>query len=236
MWTPSPYWEDNRRWWHCRNCDHWQLELPAQGLRIPPKVLYYDIETALVKMEIDVFDMRVRSGWLDWHNITRPFYVISWAAAWVDDKTPRLYSDAVTGYEAKRRKDKRCLQGLWDLIDQADYVVGHNVKAFDHKKIETRFLLNNMGRPSDCAAVDTLTLAKKYFKPESQALDYWQTLFGGQNKDHMVREDWEEVNKGNQKIINKMHKYNRGDVQAGINLLHKFVNYIESNGGKKVFK
>ena len=81
-----------------------------------------------------------------------------------------------------------------------------------------------------------MTLAKKYFKPESQALDYWQTLFGGQNKDHMIREDWEEVNKGNQKIINKMHKYNRGDVQAGINLLHKFVDYIESNGGKKVFK
>jgi len=236
MWSPSAYWEDNRRWWNCRNCSHWQLELPPQGLQIPPKILYFDIETSLVEMKIDVFDMRVRSGWLDWHDINKSFYVISWAAAWVDDNKPRVHSDAVTGYEAKRRKDKRCLQGLWDMLDLADYVVGHNSKAFDHKKVETRFILNRMGRPADFAAKDTLQMARKYFKPESQALDYWARMFGLQQKDHMTREDWVAVNKGDQKTINKMHKYNRGDVEAGIMLLKEFVSYIESNGSAKVFK
>lgn len=239
MWTATEYWEGNRRWWRCRNCeDHYQLESPAQGLRIPPKVLYFDIETSLVPMNVNVFDMRLRSGWLDWHDIEKPFYIISWAAAWyrTDGRKPNIYSDAVTAYEAKRRRDKRCLRGLWELMDLADYTVGHNIKAFDNKKAETRFLLNGMGRPSDSKYEDTLTLAKKKFKPESQALDYWMWLLGEERKEKMVKADWEEVDKGNQKAINKMHRYNRGDIRRGLALLNTFVEYVESNGGKKVFK
>ena len=182
-------------------------------------------------MTIDVFDMRVHSGWLDWHDITESFYVICWSAAWVKrDKDIKVMADAVTAQEALNRHDKRCLQGLWDLMDQADYWVGHNSKAFDVKKVYTRFLMNNMGAPQDGKQVDTLTLARKYFKPESHALAYWSQLLGGNPKDKMVREDWLECSKGNQKAINKMLRYNKGDVREGVNVLRRFVTHIESNG------
>lgn len=231
LWRKSPYWTDNRRWWRCR-CGHWQLEEPPQGLDIvKPKILYFDIETSLVEMKIDVFDMRVRSGWLDWHDITKPFYVISWAAAWVTENI-RVMSDAVTGKEAVKRDDKRCLMRLWNLIDNADYVVGHNSKAFDIKKIETRFLLNQMGAPTEFKQFDTLMQAKKRLKPESQALAYWSRLLGGNPKDHMIREDWQEVNKGNDRIIRKMQHYNKGDVREGVYILKEFTAYFESNGTK----
>lgn len=235
MWTGSQYWEGNRRWHQCRNCGHWQLEVPPQGLRIPAKVLYFDIETSLIEMTVKVFDMRVHSGWLDWHDITRPFYVISWAAAWVDEHEPRVHSGAVTAYEARRRSDKRHLRRLWDMMDLADYCVGHNSKSFDHKKVETRFLLNNMGAPSEYKTRDTLTMARKHFKAESNALDYWMRLIKGQQKEHMVREDWEAANKGDQKTINKMERYNRGDVMSGIQLLKAFMAHIESSGCKRLF-
>ncbi len=221
----------------CR-CGHVQLEESPIEMVVPPKVLYFDIETSTSEMKVDVFSMRVRSGWLDWHDIAKPFYVICWSAAWVDDKPLKVMSDAVTPNEARKRKDKRCLQGLWDLIDGADYVVGHNSKGFDVKMINTRFMLNHMGMPSDFKQVDTLTLARARFRPESQALAYWSRLLGGNPKDHMVREDWEECNKGNPKAINKMRKYNKGDVREGINVLRKFVEHIESNGhgAARVFK
>jgi len=227
MWQTSDWWTDNQRWAQCRYCENWQLEQPPQGLRIPPKILYLDVETSLIEMNIKVFDMRVRSGWLDWHDITKPFYIISWAAAWVDDKPIKVFSGAVTGKEAKARKDKRMLARLWEMMDQATHICGHNVKGFDTKKIETRFLLNDMGAPFQFKQVDTLSIVKKYFKPESQSLDYWMRLLGGRQKDHMVRIDWEEVDKGNEKTIRKMQRYNKGDVVSGIQLLKKLMKYIK---------
>lgn len=228
--------EFERREMICR-CGNVQLEEPPQEVKIAPKILYFDIETAPFRMTLERFDLKLRTGWLDWHNIEKPFFIISWAAAWVnfDGRAERVMSGAVTGYEAKRRSDKRHLKILWELIDQADYVVGHNLKAFDIKKLETRFLLNNLNAPAEFAARDTLTMAKKRFKPESQAMDYWNQLLGGQRKDDMTFEDWIQVTKGNQKIINKMVKYNRGDIVAGIFLLKKFVRYVESNSKMKVF-
>lgn len=224
-----------RRQMQCR-CGHIQLELPPVEAKIPPKVLYFDIETSTSRMVLDVFSMRVKTGWLDWHDIEKPFYVICWSAAWVTDKAPVILSDAVTGYEAKRRKDKRCLQGLWDLMDSADYVVGHNSIGFDVKMVNTRFLLNGMGTPQDFRQVDTYRIARTRFRPESQALAYWSKLLGGNPKDKMCREDWDECNLGNEKAIKKMLHYNKGDVREGVNVLKKMLAHIEGNGRQTVFK
>jgi hypothetical protein len=221
-----------RKEMQCR-CGHWQMEEPPQDIKVPARILYFDIETAPFKLETQRFDLKLKSGYLDWHDITKPFFIISWAAAWVTDEEPRIMSDAVTGWEAKRRKDKRCIQGLWDLINDADYVVGHNSKAFDVKKVETRFFLNGLRTPCEFKQRDTLTMARQRFKSESNALAYWSWLLGGNPKDHMVWDDWLEVVKGNQRVINKMRKYNKGDVHEGINILKQFVEYIESNGSHR---
>ena len=224
-----------RREMVCR-CGWIQLEEAPQEEVIPPKVLYFDIETSLIEMKVQTFDLRVRSGWLDWHEIEKSFYIISWAAAWVNDKPIKILSGAVTGEEAKERNDGRMLQGLWKLMEAADYVVGHNSKSFDVKKVETRFMLNHMPAPAEFRQVDTLQIAKKRFRSESNALAYWSKLFGGNPKDHMVREDWIAVNEGCQKTINKMRKYNKGDVREGVNDLLNFMRYIESNGYSKLFR
>ena len=129
--------------WACGRCG-----AIVDGYRHPvrqaPKVLYLDIETSLT--ELRNFGTKVPSGYLSYKMIKRPFFIICWAAAWVTDKNPRVISGAVTGCEAKRRCDKRHLQDLWTLMNDADYVVGHNAKGFDIKKVETRFLINNAGR------------------------------------------------------------------------------------------
>lgn len=217
----------------CR-CGHRQFEEKPQASKIPPHILYFDIETAPFRIVSERFDLRLHSGYLDWHDIAEPFYVICWAAAWYD-KPEKIYSGAVTDQEAKKRKDKRHLQDLWTLLDNADYVVGHNAKGFDIKKVETRFILNHMPAPADFLVRDTLLMARKRFKPESQALDYWSSLFGGQRKLKMCFEDWVNVNKGDQMTINKMVRYNKGDVRDGIIILKRFVDYCESNTNKKVF-
>jgi hypothetical protein len=223
-----------RREMTCR-CGHKQLEEAPQEIKIPPRILYIDIETSKVEFKVRQFDRQVRSGWLDWHDITKPFCIICWSAAWVTDRAPRVMSGALTACETKHRQDKRHLKILWDLLDNADYVVGHNVKGFDLGKIEARFILNDMLAPEEYKVRDTLTMAKSRFKHESNALDYWMQQFNDLRKDKMRGEDWDRVDAGDQRAINKMVHYNRGDVRAGISLLKRFVVYVESGSNKKVF-
>ena len=228
----------DRREMICR-CGHVQLEDPPQEIKVKPKILYFDIETAPFKLEMQRFDLSLKSGYLDWHDITKPFFIICWAAAWVDldtDGQEKIMTGAVTGWEAKRRTDKRNLKILHDLLSQADYVVGHNSKGFDVKKVETRFILNNMPAPYEFQQRDTLTIVKKRFKNESNALDYWMKLLGGQRKDDMHFEDWLKVCQGDQKTINKMVHYNKGDSQAGMVLLKKLVRYIDAGAKKRAPK
>lgn len=236
MWQSSQYWTDNRRWWQCRNCGEWQLEQPPQGLRIPPRVLYLDIETALMK--VDLFDTYVPGKYISWKAIDKRSYIICWAAAWItnDDKPLRVLSDSVTSREAKRGSDKRCLQGLFDLMDAADYIIGHNARAFDLKKLNTRFIHNQMGAPAEYKVIDTLTLARKYFKEDSNSLERWSLLLGGTAKDDMHMEDWKQIcNTGNPTSLRKMERYCRGDIRNGIHVYKEFERWIESSG-KRLYR
>lgn len=236
LWQSTPWTEDGRRWWVCRNCGHDQLEVPPQGLRIPPKVLYLDIETALMK--VDLFDTYVPGKYISWKAIDKRSYIICWAAAWIrdDGKPLRVMSDSVTQREAKRGSDRRCLQGLFNLMDEADYIVGHNAKAFDVKKLNTRFIHNKMGAPAEYKVVDTLALARKYFKENSNSLEYWSLLLGGTAKDDMRMEDWKQIcNSGDPASLRKMVRYCRGDIRNGVHVYKEFERWIESSG-KRLYR
>lgn len=235
MWTWTGKTKDGRREWQCRNCGGLQLEEQPQGLEIPPKVLYLDIETAF--MSVDVFSLYVHTGRLSWKGVEKYKFVICWAAAWVGDEEPQLISDAVTGAQARKRNDKPCLKGIWRLMDEADYIVGHNIRGFDWKTLNYRYIVNGMGAPYKSKITDTLSLSRKYFLPESHALEAWSLRTGGRMKDKMERDDWTKICRhGDEKALAKMEKYCRGDVLEGIKVLRRMQDYIEQMEGKPLFK
>src|SRR5688500_11053887 len=127
MFHMSDYWTGNQRWGICRNCGHWQLELPPQGLLVPPKVLYYDIERS--PMTFWGYERKVSSGYIPKEWIKDESFIICWSAGWVG-KT-KIRSACVTQAEALKKDDRRILQELWNLIDSSDYVSGHNLDNFD---------------------------------------------------------------------------------------------------------
>lgn len=222
----------------CRNCGHYQAEPPPQGLNYPKRFLYYDIENT--KMTVETFDLSVPSKRLSWKAVKQPPFIICWSAALLSVDCGvgdiRVYSDSVTPAEAHGGNDKRCLAGLQALLNKADWWVGHNLKAFDTKKTQLRFLLNRMSAPDlSVKQVDTLTLARKYFKNDSDALGYWLERLGRTGKDRMEDEDWDKCKMGDPKALNKMQKYNRQDVRGGIELLIEFRDYLRS-GGVDIFK
>lgn len=220
----------------CANCGNVQAEPPPQGLeKYPKSILYYDIETT--KMTVETFGLVVPSKRLHYTSIKDPPILLCWSAAWVSrDKPTRVLSGVLTPKEAQRRDDRRCLGELKELMNRADYWVGHNSKSFDTKKTLLFFLLRRMGSPDlTVKQEDTLKLARKYFKNDSDTLAYWLQRFGRAGKDKMESEDWDLCKAGDQKALNKMRKYNKQDVRGGIEVLIEFWNFLES-GGIKLFK
>lgn len=222
------------RQFRCGKCNELQAdEKPFEGQK--PKVLYLDIETAL--MDVALFNLRVYSKYIrpDW--VVTHSFIICWAAAWLgEDEFLPVMSDRVREDEARTRRDKRCLEWLWELMESADYVVGHNSDQFDIKKLHYRFTANGMGLPYKYKQIDTLKLARKYYAAESNKLDEWIKVFGGKLKHDMNDEDWMDVLKtGNHETLQKMDNYCRNDVRSGAMVFQKFREEIEGRGDK-IFK
>ena len=242
MWQSTKWvdWYTGARIWRCRNCSksHYQTEEPPQGLKVPPKILYLDIETAL--MRVFVYDLYDESNkHISKDMIERSRFIVNWAAAWVTPEEytikGRIKTGVVTQKEAKRQNDKRIMQRLFDLMDESDYICGHNVKNFDEKIIKWRFLKHKMGYPAESKKVDTLTLARRT-KPESRGLEHISVELGGKPKKGLRAHEWREiVEKGTPRLLNKANKYCVGDVKEGVTVLRHLVK-AEEQSGKVVFK
>ena len=63
-------------------------------------------------------------------------------------------------------------------------------------------------------------MARKAWKLESYTLDYICKYLGIAGKDKMGMEDWTGIqDTGDEKLLRKMMKYNRGDVKNGVKVL-----------------
>lgn len=223
------------RVWRCR-CGQRMLGDAPQAEKVKPKILYFDIESAL--MTVSTFSLHVRNEYIPSSAIIENSFVICWSACWVDKEAPWQYiiSDCVRQADALANNDRVILPELWSLMDQADYIVGHNSNKFDIKKINHRFLMNGLSAPYQAKQLDTLTLARKFFGADGNTLDDWSKRLGYAGKHDMERDDWEKIRSfGDPVSLLKMEMYNRQDVRAGVNVFVDFWNWIES-GGRKLVK
>lgn len=172
-----------------------------------PKILLLDIETAPMNVYVwkmwkqNVYDSQVERDW----------FCICWSAKWLFEE--EIYSDRLTTDEAIACDDKRIMESVWDLIDEADIVIGHNVEDFDLSKLNMRFLYHGMKPPHPYQTIDTLKILRKYFGFSSNKLDYVSKALGFDGKiDDGGFDTWVGCMKGDEDSLVKMEKYNQGDV------------------------
>jgi DNA polymerase elongation subunit (family B) len=208
--------------WKCGRCGR---EIPGDRPfeRQKPKVLYLDIETSLT--ETRNFGLKVPSGFLSYKMVKRPFFIICWAAAWAD-KPSRIHSECITQEEALAGTDKNILAPLWELMNRADVIAGHNSNKFDIPRITGRFLINGFPKLEAYSKQDTKVMAKK-LGLESMSLDYLCELFGFPKKEDMPIEDWIDISEtGSPEKLKKMHRYCVGDVKKrGLPVYNMLANY-----------
>lgn len=185
------------------------------------KILHVDIETAPKKAYVwglwkqNIAPSQIISDW----------YMLSWRAKWHHSDV--LYGDVLTPKEAMSEDDSSIMAELWDMLDEADVIVGHNVDRFDAPSINTRFLINNLPPPSPYRSVDTLKVAKQKFKFSSNRLDYLGEFLGlGRKIETGGMQLWIDCLNGSEEALQKMFEYNGGDVILLQDVYTKLLPYI----------
>lgn len=188
-----------------------------------PRILIYDIETAPI----------IAQMWSMWqqgfglNQIQEDWYILSFAAKWYGEDEVFYYdqSDAESTED-----DSAILSKLWDLLDEADIVVGQNLKKFDTKKVNARFVLNGFPKPSTYRQIDTLDIAKQQFGFTSNKLEYMssklcKSYVKSKHKKFPGHELWSECLKGNPEAWEEMKEYNIGDIKATEELYELFTHW-----------
>jgi hypothetical protein len=177
-----------------------------------PKVLIFDIETAPIIAHV----------WSLWENnvalnqIESDWHVLSWSAKWLGDPPNKvMYMDQRNAKVIEN--DKNLLQGIWDLLDEADVVLTQNGKNFDQKKLNARFVMNDFQPPSSYKHIDTKIIASRHFGFTSNKLEYMTDKLCTKykklkHKKFPGHELWQQVLKGNLEAWKEMEKYNKYDV------------------------
>jgi len=175
-----------------------------------PRILFIDVESAPVLGSV----WRLFKQNVGLNQIERDWYLLSYAAKWADEDYV-YYSDKRGSWD--NEDDKGLLEEIWMLLDRADIVIGHNMRNFDHKKINARFMHNDMKPPRPYRIVDTLEMAKRSFGFTSNKLAYltdklcktYKKLEHGQFPGFEL---WKECLLGNPDAWSEMAEYNKYDV------------------------
>lgn len=137
-------------------------------------------------------------------------------AAWQfgNEKKPKsIRRDAVPGVMGQ----------LWEVLDRAEVVIGHNIQKFDRKKMNTFFAKCGLPPVSDYQIIDTLTEVKKNFALSSNRLGDVCEYFGlGKKAETGGIDLWDAARLGDKKALVALEKYNKHDVTL-VKLLYEFL-------------
>lgn len=173
------------------------------------KILLFDIETS----------PNLSYVWGKWEqnvlSVKEHWYLISFCAKWLDKKQIMDYSlPDYSVYKKDRTNDKKLVQDLWELFNEADVIIAHNGDEFDIKKANALFVKHGLRPPSPYKTVDTKKVAKRYFKFDSNSLDDLGNYLGlGRKLKHTGFDLWLGCMAGEQKSWETMVRYNKGDVE-----------------------
>ena len=171
-----------------------------------PKILLLDIETQPdLIWAWGVYEenaIEVKEHW----------QLLSFSAKWLNGEHITKCLCDYKGYRAGG-DDKKLAGELWHLLDRADFVVAHNGKQFDIKKINARFIVHGLQPPSPYQVIDTKTETKKVAGFSSNKLDWLcSQLHLGRKVEHEGFPLWKGCMFGDRKAWKRMKAYNRHDV------------------------
>ncbi len=175
-----------------------------------PRVIFYDIETA---PSLGYYYDLWKEGNIV--STVEPWFMLSFAYKVQGEKKIHYHCLAdYPGYSRNKKCDKALVTDLHRLVfGTADVLVGHNIDCFDSKKSRARFLYHGLPPTRPIPTNDTLKIARRIFKIDSNRLNALGEFLGIGGK--TVTTGWkmfEACIGGDERAWKMLGKYNRRDV------------------------
>lgn len=189
------------------------------------RILAYDIETAPnTSYTWGKYEQNVLS-------FVQESYMLCYAYKWLDEKTTHVIGlpDFPT-YKKDPTDDKALTTSLWELFNEADIIIAHNGDAFDIKYSNGRFLYHKLVPPTTYRTIDTLKIARRRFKLNSNKLnDLGEVLNVGKKVETGGFQLWLDCMAGCPKAWKKMKRYNKQDVDLLIEVYERLKPWVPNH-------
>lgn len=183
------------------------------------KRLFFDIETSPCLATV----WRTGKTVINDTQILSPIKIICISYKWEGkDKVHNLKWD-------RDQCDKQMLSKFYDVLEEADEVVGHNIRSFDLKNIQGRFATHGLPPMPLFLIQDTYTAARATMTLASLKLNYLAKVFKiGQKVETGGYGLWLDCfYKNDRKALKQMVKYCEGDVTLTEKVYNKLKPYIK---------
>jgi DNA polymerase III epsilon subunit-like protein len=200
-----------------------------------PQGLFIDIETS--HLLLADYGIGRRDFRLQYDNVVSDWFMICASWQWVGGK--RVYSTSLLDDEKRFKKDphddRHVVKALYDAVARADFLVGHNVAAFDWKKFYAKameYRLPPLARP---VFVDTLKEARRVDFTSRKLADLCKKLGLRQKLDYPA-DMWLRILKGDAAAIREAVRYNRGDIPPLEDLYYFLKPYMQNHPNHNVWR
>ena len=171
------------------------------------KTLYIDLETTPI---LGYVWRAYEDNLLD---IKKDFGLLCFAYAWNDDP--------VSVVSLSNHSEKQMVKKLWAVFNEAEIIVAQNGDKFDIKVSNALFIRHNLKPPAPYKTVDTLKLAKKYFRFSKNNLDYLGHSLLNERKHPTDKSLWFKCMNGDEEAMRIMKDYCEQDVYLLRRLYHR---------------
>ena len=184
-----------------------------------PRILHLDIETAPHL----VYAWGLWRQTINIKNVVESGYTMCFAAKWHGEKKVEFRSIHHDG-------EMEMLQRIWDLLDEADFVVTYNGNSFDLPTLQKEFVKHGFPPPSTYRSIDLISTVRKQFRFASTKLDFvCQELDLGKKTQHAGMDLWHGCMAGDDKSWKTMKRYNKNDVVIMEALYERLLPWIKNH-------
>ncbi len=188
------------------------------------KIVVLDIERQSAVVD-GVWDLK-QNGWISPSNLIEPARTICLAWKWLEDESVSFAA------EWDRGGHKKMVEKAWEVLDEADYVVGWNSKGFDCKHLRTEFVKEGLTPPSPHRDIDLMMVAKRNFGFMSNRLSFVAQELGVGSKLSTGGGDlWRTLRYGKGQALKDakqlMQAYNEQDVLLTEEVYHKLLPWVD---------
>lgn len=188
------------------------------------KLLLLDIETSPLTAHVwGLFDQNIGLN-----QILDTGKVLCWSAKW--------YGKAQVYFDSTHKSDhKTMLQGIYNLLQEADAVIHYNGTKFDIPVLNKEFLLHGFSPPAPYKQIDLLRVARRQFRFPSNRLDYVAAALGLGKKRKTDHQLWIDCMNDVPKAWKEMEAYNKHDVVLLEGVYVKILPWIKGHANHNLY-